>query len=289
MSNTSKKDDSKRQIGRVSFEKLEPNLPIDKIDISSANVRQTEKTVGLPEIEGSIERIGLIQPIIVLRKGDRFECVVGQRRLLAMKEIGEKNIPALIVSSMDDLTQSLVSFAENIHRRELPYGDTIDILSKLFAAYSGSPPEKIDQIAADLGLRRKDVIYYLTSQLVPKELQNLVDEEKLTRQKAYDITKSFWPDKKKMLHVAGEVGYLTGTEFKRALQIGEDKPKETVTKVIEEAKKPPPNVRFTVIMSREMAEKLRAEADKRSKKANQTISIGDLILTAIERFLTESV
>ena len=42
-------------------------------------------------------------------------------------------------------------------------------------------------LLADLGLRRKDVIYYLTSQLVPKELQDMVDERKLTPQKAYDI------------------------------------------------------------------------------------------------------
>lgn len=280
-------DGAKGSIGKVSFETFDPKLPIDKIDISPSNVRKTETTKALPEIEGSIDRIGLIQPIIVLKKGDRFECVVGQRRLLAMRELGEKTVPALIVSNLNEVTQSLISFGENIHRRALPYSDTIDVLSKLFKAYSGSPPEKINQIAADLGLTRRAVIQYLASQLVPKKMREMVDDRKLTPKKAYDITKTFWPDEKKMLNIASEVSRLTGTEFKRALQIGQEKPKETVEKVIAEAKKPPVVVQFVVTVNRETADKLQAEADKRSKAVGETITVAELILTAIERFLTE--
>ncbi len=280
---------AKPPIGKVSFDdaELNPKLHIDKIDMSPENVRKTEVMKGLPEIEGSIDRIGLIQPIVVLKKGDRYQCVVGQRRLLATKELGDKTIPALIIGNLDELTQSLVSFGENIHRAELPYGDTMDVLNKLFKAYSGSPPQKINQIAADLGLRRKDVMYYLASQLVPKKLQDMVDEGKITHQKAYGITESFWPDEKRMLSIASQVGQLTGTEFKRALQIGQEKPKEPVDKVIEEAKKPSTVIRLALVMSKEMADKLQVEADKLSKKVGHTVTISDLILQTIERFLTE--
>ena len=275
------------KIGKVSFEDFQKELSIDKIDISPENVRKTEATKALPEIEGSIDRIGLIQPIIVLRKGERFDCLVGQRRLLALKELGVKTVPALIVNDVDDVTQSLISFGENIHREKLSYSDTIDVLSKLFKAYAGAPPAKINQIAADLGLSRNVVVYYLTSELVPKALREMVDEKKLTRSQAYNITKAFWPDEKKMLRIANEVGRLTKTELKRTLQVAQEKPHETAEKVIEEGKKPPIVVQLIINVSRETADRLQVEAERRSKKIGETITVSELILTAIERLLRE--
>lgn len=280
---------AKPSITKVSYEEAEfdPKLSVDKIDISPENVRKTEVTKGLPEFMGSIDRIGLIHPIVVLRKGDRYECVVGQRRVLAIKELGEKYIPALILDNLDDLTKALVSFGENVHHLELPDSDTMDVLNKLFKAYSGSPPQKINQIAADMGLRRKDVLYYLSSQLVPKKLQEMVEEGKLTSKKAYGITESFWPDEKKMLTIANQVGQLTEREFKQALKIGEENPKESADKVIEDAKKPSPVIRLALVMSKEMADRLQARADKLSAKLGHTVTMSDLILQTIEKFLSE--
>lgn len=279
----------KPAITKVSYEEAEfdPKLSVDKIDISPENVRKTEVTKGLSEFEGSIDRIGLIQPIVVMKKGDRYECIVGQRRLLATKELGQKTISALIMDNLDPLTQALVSFGENVHHLELPDSDTMDVLNKLFKAYSGSPPQKINQIAADMGLRRKDVLYYLSSQLVPKKLQDMVDEGKITGKKAYGITESFWPDEKKMLTVANQVGQLTEREFKQALKIGQENPTESVDKVIEDAKKPSPVIRLALVMSKEMADRLQTRANKLSAKLGHTITLSDLILQTIEKFLSE--
>ncbi len=274
-----------QKIGKVSFEDFR-KIPIEQVYVSPQNTRQTEKEIGLPEIEGSIDRIGLIQPIVVIQRGDKFECIAGQRRFLAMKALGMKNVPALIMGDLNQVTKSLVSFGENIHRRELPYSDTIDVVSKLFDAYSGSKQQKVDQISADLGLARGDVIDYLSAHLVPKSLQKFVDDGTITRQKAHDITASFWPDEGEMLTIANRMGGLTGSEFKRALEIKREKPKEKVEKIIEEAKKPSLLVTFRVTVSRNEADMLEAEAARRTRKLEKKVTVSDLIHTAIMRFFT---
>ena len=203
-----------------------------------------------------------------------------------MKALGMKNVPALIMGDLNEVTMSLVSFGENIHRRELPYSDTIDVVSKLFDAYSGSKQQKVDQISADLGLPSREVIEYLSAQLVPKSMKKFVDDGAITRQKAHDITASFWPDEREMVTIATRMGGLTAAEFKRALQIKKEKPKEKVEKIIEEAKKPSLLVTFRVTVSRNEADMLEAEAGRRSQKLAKRVTVSDLIHTAITRFFT---
>ena len=118
-------------------------------------------------------------------------------------------------------------------------------------------------------------------------LYRLVEEGKLTHKKAYGITESWWPDEKKMLTIANQVGQLTDREFKQALQIGQENPKEPVDKVIEEAKKPSPVIRLALVMSKEMADRLQARADKLSAKLGHSVTMSDLILQTIEKFLGE--
>lgn len=279
---------SKPKIGQVLFKDFRKDLPMEQVYISPQNTRKTEKEDGLPEIEGSIDRIGLIQPIVVIQRDDKFECVAGQRRFLALKALGKKYIPALIMDDMSEIAKSLVSFGENIHRRELPYSDTIDVVSKLFDAYSGSKDQKVNQILADLGLPKEDVIEYLSAQLVPKSLQKMVDDGTLTDQKAHDITAAFWPDEKEMLTIANQMGGLTAAEFKRALQIKREKPNEKVQGIIEEAKKPSLLVTFRVTVSRNEADMLESEAARRSRKLGKKVTVSELIHAAIKRFFTSA-
>jgi hypothetical protein len=115
----------------------------------------------------------------------------------------------------------------------------------------------------------------------------MVDEGRLTHRNAYRITEAFWPDEKRMLSIVNQMGQLTTTEFKRALQIGRENPKESVNKVIEEAKKPSTVIRLAIVMSKEMADRLQVEAEKVSKKVGHVVTVSDLILQSIERLLAE--
>ena len=99
---------------------------MDRIDVSMTNVRKTNLEKGLSELAKSIREIGVQQPVVVFKKGDgRYDLIIGQRRYLACKHIGETEIPALITHVKDRTDAMVKSFSENIHRLDLDYRDTV--------------------------------------------------------------------------------------------------------------------------------------------------------------------
>jgi ParB family transcriptional regulator, chromosome partitioning protein len=277
----SKKTDSSG-LEALTFKTLEKHLAIDRIDISAANVRKEKPRIGLEELKGSMGKIGLVHPVIVLEKeGGRYDLIVGQRRFRAAQDLGWKDIAALVIEPLNDVSKSVVSLGENLHRRDLPYSDTIEVCRTLFKQYDGSSAEKIDQTAATLGLSRRIVIQYLGYDLVPKEVKDLVEEKKLKPKKAAEITAAFWPNKEKIASVAREVveRRLTDAEYGRVLDIGSEKPTETVDNVIQQAKKPPPLVEILITMPRSLATALQDEATHRNT------TINDLVIQSVQVFL----
>ena len=90
-------------------------LPIDTILLDSKRYRRDTSLRGLEELGNSIKRYGLLHPIIVTPKGNRWLLVAGERRLRAHKLIGLKRIKALVIES------NIVELAlvENIQREAL--------------------------------------------------------------------------------------------------------------------------------------------------------------------------
>ncbi len=92
-------------------------LPIDLIVVKS-NIR-LEADDELGELMNSIERHDLLQPIIVYRRGDRYELVCGHRRLAAMKLRGEPMIAARILDGVSEHEIPLIKLQENVQRKQL--------------------------------------------------------------------------------------------------------------------------------------------------------------------------
>lgn len=94
------------------------NLPIEKID---SNVHQPRKVFEQQEIENlkqSIEDNGVLQPIIVRKKGDRFEIVAGERRYRAAQLAGIKELPC-VVKELNDNQTLKIALIENVQREDL--------------------------------------------------------------------------------------------------------------------------------------------------------------------------
>ena len=70
---------------------------------------------GIEELAKSIKEKGVIQPLLVRRKGDNYELIAGERRLRAANSLGLKEIPIIVrdVSDQDSLELALI---ENIQR-----------------------------------------------------------------------------------------------------------------------------------------------------------------------------
>lgn len=72
----------------------------------------------IDKLAQSIKEKGIIQPLLVRRKGDQFELIAGERRFRAAKLLGLKELPIIIkdVSDQDSLELALI---ENIQRESL--------------------------------------------------------------------------------------------------------------------------------------------------------------------------
>ncbi|HEV2778503.1 MAG TPA: ParB/RepB/Spo0J family partition protein [Actinophytocola sp.] len=94
-------------------------VPTDSVRSNPKQPRQVFDEEALAELEHSIREFGLMQPIVVRElDGDRYELVMGERRLRAAQRAGLTVIPAIVRQTADDamLRDALL---ENIHRVQL--------------------------------------------------------------------------------------------------------------------------------------------------------------------------
>ena len=149
-------------------------LPVAEIDVSHLNVRKSKVTEGIDELAQSIREIGLQQPIVVFKKGKRYEVIIGQRRLLAYKKLGRKEIPALVRRVSDEVEAALISFSENIHRLDLEYRDKMRVAQHLLTVLGSERA-----VADRLGVSEGTVRNYLGYEAVPESVKRLVDRGRL--------------------------------------------------------------------------------------------------------------
>ncbi len=78
----------------------------------------------------------LLQPIVVRKMGDKYERIIGFRRIEAVKELGWKEIPAIILKDISDEEAMLIMLSENIQRENLNvYDQTVGILEYIGLAF----------------------------------------------------------------------------------------------------------------------------------------------------------
>ena len=119
---------------------------------TSRNVRKTPR-MSIPELAASIQRVGLLQNLIVTATadGERYEVVAGGRRLAALKLLAKKHriskeweVPCLLVA---DGTARTASLTENVQREAMHPADQFEAFAALVA--EGRP---IEDIAADFSV-----------------------------------------------------------------------------------------------------------------------------------------
>jgi ParB family chromosome partitioning protein len=93
-------------------------IDLDRIDPSPQQPRQRFAEEALEELAKSIAAHGVLQPVVVRRRGDRYQMVAGERRLRAAQRAGLRKVPAL-VRTIPDERMLEVALVENIQRQEL--------------------------------------------------------------------------------------------------------------------------------------------------------------------------
>lgn len=118
-------------------------LPLAIIDPPPDNPRRDFDEDDLAGLAASIEKVGLLEPVIVRPKGHRYELVAGERRLRACQRIGTETIAATI-RELDDLQAAEIRLLENLDRRDLNPVEEADAFRKLCEL--GHNPETIAEL-----------------------------------------------------------------------------------------------------------------------------------------------
>jgi ParB family chromosome partitioning protein len=151
------------------------HLQIDLLDPSPGQPRTSFKPEALDELAASIKARGIIQPLVVRRRGERFEIVAGERRWRAAERAGLQKVPCLVRDIPDD---SILEFSliENIQRQELNAIEEANAYRRLLSELGITQEE----VARRVGKDRSSITNSLRLLRLTREVQSLVEEEKLS-------------------------------------------------------------------------------------------------------------
>ena len=153
------------------------SIPIGQITSNPFQPRQEFNAEDLTELQESVRASGLLQPITVRRRAgkDGFELIAGERRLRAAKNLGWKEIPA-IIKEIDDRTLLTLALVENLQRTDLnpiEEGEGSHQLANQFGLTQ-------QQIAETVGKDRTTVANMLRLLQLPEPARRLLQEGQLT-------------------------------------------------------------------------------------------------------------
>ena len=166
-------------VGTRAEQKPEPgrvaSIPISLIDPNPLQPRSVFDAERLHDLSNSIKTNGIIQPILVRRRADRYELIAGERRLRAAKLADLAEVPAIIQDYADNQLLQ-VALIENIQREDLNPIETAQALDRLAREMGLSHEE----IASQTGKDRTTITNMIRLLRLPSTVQLLVAERRLS-------------------------------------------------------------------------------------------------------------
>ena len=141
-------------------------IPIDQID---PNPNQPRQVMGdLSELIASISEKGIIEPLVVRLRGERYQIIAGERRYQAATQVGLREIP-VVIREVDDTEVIELALIENLQRKDLTAFEEAEALHGL-ADRCGYTHE---DLARRLGRSRTSVTESLALHGMPPEVRTL--------------------------------------------------------------------------------------------------------------------
>ena len=160
---------------QVKPNEIVQNLKIREIEPNRDQPRRIFDEESLDELASSIERYGVIQPIIVAKKEDYYQIVAGERRWRASKKAGLTEIPAIIREN-DERKNKEIALIENLQREDLNPIEKARGIKKLMEDY-----ELTQQKASEiLGMSRSALANSVRLLNLDERVIQLAMEGKLT-------------------------------------------------------------------------------------------------------------
>jgi ParB family transcriptional regulator, chromosome partitioning protein len=150
-------------------------IALDRIDPNPQQPRKAFSAEGLEELAQSVAREGILQPVLVRRKGLRYELVVGERRWRAAAQAGLPTIPALVTDHPDERMLEL-ALIENLQREDLGPLEVAQAYRMLMEQHALTQEALADRV----GKKRSSVANYLRLLDLPPEVKEAVQNERLS-------------------------------------------------------------------------------------------------------------
>ena len=154
-------------------ERTSNSLKIEKIKLSRQQPRHHFEQHKLEQLKASIQKHGILEPLLVrpTQEEDKYELVVGERRLRAAKELKLPQVPVVIKELSDDCALQIV-LIENLHREDLnPLEETEGIL-ELLSLRLEMPLENVKKLLNKLDNEQKGKV---TDNPVGKSEKDIID------------------------------------------------------------------------------------------------------------------
>ena len=149
------------------------------------------------QIADSIENVGVIEPIIVVKNGERYNILSGRHRFRACQKLGKSEIPCYIKET-DETKARYILIATNTDRNNeyspivyaRAYAEYLDLMKKM------GKKAVVNAISEQSGMNRKQIYRYLRLNYLIPELQKWVEDGVLTIEAAVEL--SFLSDEKQL-------------------------------------------------------------------------------------------
>lgn len=239
-------------------------IPLDQIDLGQEQARSRQVEENTDELAGSIQALGLINPITVYMKPDgRFELITGQRRLIAVSKLNWPTISAkVLLEKPSDVEAKAISLSENVMRAQLTLADIKDSIVMLYHRCDANAR----LIQKTLGIPYRLVLDTIKYEALPTEMKTMVDAGAVDVQiakKATDFSTlpSGEVDVKKAMLLAPELKMLVPSQVKKLRKVAKESPTASAEELLEEAK-------TTQATHRVVVEMLLSEYDALKKAAS---------------------
>lgn len=131
---------------KAAAPKEKTTLKLSQIEPNKNQPRKGFEPEALNELAASIKEYGVIQPIIVCKRGDFYEIIAGERRWRAAKKAGLKEVP-VVIKEYTDKEIAEISLIENIQREDLNPVEEAKAYKQLIDDYKLTQEELAERVS----------------------------------------------------------------------------------------------------------------------------------------------
>lgn len=145
---------------------------LDEIDEQPFPINEEK----IQQISDSIENVGVIEPLIVVKDGERYKILSGRHRFRACKMLDKTEIPCYIKNVSEDVARYILIATNTDRNNEYPptvyakaYAEQVELMKKL-------GKKTVSAIADQNGLSRKQIYRYIRITYLTENWQNWIDK-----------------------------------------------------------------------------------------------------------------